>query len=97
MTYNCDTCEEKSQTKVGFIHTTVVNSDPKHHQGQQAIQNSSAKTKCYYCADDTCDSCLSYWLDKAKEISMGLAISKLYRTLFECLEDTNEQRGITII
>ena len=71
-TYNCDTCEEKFTDKCEF---DTHNSEQKHNQDEPAIQISSVKTKSHFCEDDTCDSCLSYWLAKAQEISMGLAIS----------------------
>ena len=71
-TYNSDTCEEKIAEKREF---DTHNSEHKHNQDEPAIQISSEQTKCHYCEDDTCDSCLGYWLAKAKEISMGLAIS----------------------
>ena len=75
--YNCDTCEEKFTDKSEFYKHK---SEHKHHQDKTAIQISgitvsSSKTKCNYCKDDTCDSCMNYWLAKAKEVSMELAIS----------------------
>ena len=71
-TYNYDACDEKFIDKNEF---DTHNSENKHNQDEPVIQIHSAKTKCNYCEDDTCDSCLNYWLAKAKEISMGLAIS----------------------
>lgn len=75
--YSCDTCKGKFTDKSEFDKHKCTH---KHNQDNQAIQISSmtvgsAKTKCHYCKDDSCDSCLNYWLAKAKEISMGLAIS----------------------
>ena len=84
--FSCNECSFTSPNKkvikkhMNKEHTKTNNRKDLNNDVESNIQISSMavsdpKANCTICDDDTCNSCLSYWLAKAKEISMGLAIS----------------------